>query len=238
MNTSPTSSRFIALIPAAGSGSRFGGDLPKQYRPLAGRPMIWHTLARLTTQTYIDTVVVVLSPDDAVFDTLDWPGIDGLRVLRCGGETRAHTVRNGLDALKDEVGADDWILVHDAARPCLGHDVVDRLIDALMDDPVGGIAALPVPDTLKRATLDGRIEATVSRERLWAAQTPQMFRYGLLAKALGGSLEGITDEASAVERLGLSPRLVEGDPANLKVTFERDLLIAERWLAAHAHVAL
>lgn len=238
MNPDAAVPRFLALVPAAGSGSRIGGDRPKQYRDLAGRPMLWHTLARLASHPLIDTVAVVLSPDDGAFGTLDWTGVEGLRILKCGGETRAHSVRNGLEALGSEVAADDWILVHDAARPCLSHEVIDRLIATLADDAVGGIAALPVADTLKRATADRCIEATVPREGLWAAQTPQMFRFGLLATALAGSLDGITDEASAVERLGRSPRLVEGDPANLKITYERDMAIAERWLAAHPHLAL
>lgn len=238
MTSDASNARFIALVPAAGSGNRLGGDRPKQYRELAGRPMLWHTLTRLASHPLIETVAVVLATDDGVFDSMDWRGVGGLRPVRCGGETRAHSVRNGLASLEDEVTADDWILVHDAARPCLSHEVIDRLVAALADDAVGGIAALPVADTLKRATSAGRIRETVPREGLWAAQTPQMFRYGLLASALAGPLDGITDEASAMEQAGHAPRLIEGDPANLKVTFERDLASAERWLAAHPHLAL
>lgn len=218
-----------ALVPAAGGGSRMGADCPKQYLPLAGRPLIGHALATLCAVPAIARVWVVLAPDDA-----HWPGFpefgDRLRVLRCGGATRAESVANGLAAMAGEVAADDWVLVHDAARACLTVAHVETLIAEVGDDPVGGILAVPVADTLKREA-GGRIEATVPRERLWQAQTPQMFRHGLLSKALAAARD-VTDEASAVEALGLSPKLVAADATNLKVTFPLDLRLAE-WILAN-----
>jgi len=227
-------SRFVALVPAAGSGSRLGHALPKQYLPLGAWPMIRHTVTRLAAHPRIERVAVVLSAGDEWFDGEGWEGLSGkLQVLRCGGDTRAATVRNGAEALAADCDGHAWVLVHDAARPCLSRVLLDRLIAALEHDPVGGLLALPVADTLKRADADRRVEATVPRERLWAAQTPQMFRLGLLREALAKADPALTtDEASAVEALGLQPRLVEGDPANLKVTYARDLLLAERFLEA------
>ena len=229
-----SSDRFVALVPAAGSGSRLGHALPKQYLPLCAWPMIRHTVTRLAAHPRIERVAVVLSAGDEWFDGEGWGGLLGkLQVLRCGGETRAATVRNGVEALAADFDGHAWVLVHDAARPCLSRTLLDRLIAALEHDPVGGLLALPVADTLKRADADRRVEATVPREQLWAAQTPQMFRLGLLREALAQADPALTtDEASAVEALGLRPRLVEGDPANLRVTYARDLLLAERFLEA------
>lgn len=222
----------MALVPAAGSGSRLGHALPKQYLPCAGRPLIHHALRRLASHRDIATVYVALSPEDDRFDTYDWRDFGAhLAVLRCGGATRAETVRNGLRAIEGEVDPRAWVLVHDAARPCLTEALLERLIGTLRADAVGGIAALPVADTLKRADADRRIAATVPREGLWQAQTPQMFRYGLLRKALEQATPAVTDEASAVEALGLRPVLVEGEPENLKVTYARDLPLAEALLA-------
>lgn len=224
---------LIALVPAAGSGSRLGGALPKQYLTLRDAPLIRHTLTRLATHPRVDSVAVVLSGEDRWFAGHNWDDLAAkLRILRCGGATRAETVLNGLRALQRDTDTRAWVLVHDAARPCLTHRLLDRLIAELGDDPVGGIAALPVADTLKRADADRGISATVSRDGLWAAQTPQMFRLGLLRDALEAADPRLTtDESSAVEALGLRPRLVEGDPANIKVTFARDLALAERFLA-------
>ena len=221
----------IALVPAAGGGSRMGAGRPKQYLELAGRPLLAHTLARLLAEPRLDRIVLVLAADDGWFDTFTWPEDRRLDVLRVGGPSRAESVRNGLAALAPDAG--DWILVHDAARCCLPATALARLIDTLDEDGVGGLLAVPVADTLKRADGGQRVAATVARDGLWQAQTPQMFRAGLLARALGGELDaGVTDEASAVERLGLSPRLVEGDTMNLKVTWPHDLPLARAILAA------
>lgn len=218
-------SRFVALVPAAGSGSRIGGSLPKQYLSLLGRPLIEYTLRALTAHPRIEKVFVVLSPDDAGWDELGI-AFEKLVVLRCGGEARAQSVANGLKAMAGEISADDWVLVHDAARPCLRAGHIDRMLAELADDPVGGILAVPVADTLKRSGPEQRIVETVPREGLWQAQTPQMFRHGLLLKALELAGSGVTDEASAIEQMGLQPKLVEGDARNLKVTYPRDLALA------------
>ena len=225
-------SRFIALVPAAGSGSRMGGSLPKQYLPLSGRPLIEHTLLALAAHPRIERIYIVLSPDDDW-----WEGLcivhAKLSVLRCGGATRADSVMNGLKAIAGEVATDDWVLVHDAARPCLRAEHLDRMLEELSGDKVGGILAVPVADTLKRAGDAQCIAETVPRAGLWQAQTPQMFRHGLLLQALEAAGSTVTDEASAVEQMGLQPKLVEGDARNLKVTYPRDLelaaLILEHW---------
>jgi len=218
-------SEFHALVPAAGFGARMGHELPKQYLPLAGKPMIFHALDTLCACTEIATVFVVLAPDDTQFHTYDWSCFgDKLQPLFCGGATRAESVANGL--LVSELEPDDWVLVHDAARPCLAQAHLAKLIGELHDDEVGGILAVPVADTLKRADADGRILRTESREQLWQAQTPQMFRAGLLAQALR-QCSHVTDEASAIEALGLRPKLVLSEPTNFKVTYPQDLLLAE-----------
>ncbi len=218
-------SKFVALVPAAGSGSRMGGSLPKQYLPLLERPLIDHTLRALASHPRIAQVYVVLSPDDASWDELGIQ-LEKLTVLRCGGAARAQSVTNGLKAIAAEVAADDWVLVHDAARPCLRAEHLDRMLDELAGDGVGGILAVPVADTLKRSGPEQRIAETVPREGLWQAQTPQMFRHGMLLKALEAAGSAVTDEASAIERMGLQPKLVEGDARNLKVTYPRDLELA------------
>lgn len=218
-------SEFYALVPAAGSGSRMGGELSKQYLPLAGQPMIYHSLATLCASTDIDTVFVVLAPDDVHFHQYDWSRFGSkLQPLYCGGATRAESVLNGLMA--SELEPEDWVLVHDAARPCLSQTQLAHLIAELRDDEVGGILAVPVADTLKRASATGRIAYTENRDGLWQAQTPQMFRTGLLLQALQ-TAPCVTDEASAVEALGLHPRLVASESTNFKVTYAQDLQLAE-----------
>jgi 2-C-methyl-D-erythritol 4-phosphate cytidylyltransferase len=220
-------SRFHALIPAAGSGSRMGGEMPKQYLAINGVPLIAHALSALSRAPRIDRLVVVLSPDDTWWDNFDWSAWEGrLNVLRCGGSTRAETVLNGLEAIADWCATDDWVLVHDAARPCLPAAALGRLLDITADDAVGGLLAVPVADTLKRADAACRVELTVPRAGLWQAQTPQMFHHGILREALRAAGGDITDEASAIERLGLRPRLVESDSRNLKVTYPQDLRLA------------
>lgn len=218
-------SEFHALVPAAGFGARMGGELPKQYLPLAGQPMIAHALHTLCACAEISTVFVVLAPDDTLFHTYDWTRFgDKLQPLFCGGEMRSDTVLNGLIA--SELEPDDWVLVHDAARPCLTQAHLAKLIAELRDDAVGGILAVPVADTLKRADDQGRIARTEDRTGLWQAQTPQMFRAGLLAQALQ-KFQKTTDEASAIEALGLQPKLVLSETTNFKVTYPQDLLLAE-----------
>jgi 2-C-methyl-D-erythritol 4-phosphate cytidylyltransferase len=226
--------RYFALVPAAGSGARLGNSTPKQYLPLAGRPMLHHTLSRLAAEARIEQVFLVLSPSDSAFRDAAFADLaDRVQPLYCGGETRAASVYNGLIAARDAIAGDDWVLVHDAARPCLSSAALARLISEVGDDEAGGLLAIPVADTLKRADAETRVEATASREGLWQAQTPQMFRYGFLVEALRHSFAaGVTDEASAIERLGLKPRLVMGEVRNLKVTYPQDLELAATILKA------
>jgi 2-C-methyl-D-erythritol 4-phosphate cytidylyltransferase len=230
--------RYLALLPAAGVGARMGGNTPKQYMPLAGKPMLQHALAALARHPRIAHTFVVVSAADGWIDTmLDAALHQHVTVLRVGGATRQESVLNGLRAIRASVTDADWILVHDAARPGLDAPLLDRLLDTVGDDPVGGLLALPVVDTLKRGSQCDPVRAqqTVPRAGLWAAQTPQMFRYGLLNQALQqasqqGQLDAITDDASAIEMLGLQPRLVEGSPRNLKVTLAQDAALAEFFL--------
>lgn len=222
-----TASRHFALIPAAGVGARVGTTIPKQYLPVAGKAMLRHVVDTFSLVPAIAHTFVVVSADDGYVDeALHGEMLARASVLRCGGNSRHESVLNGLRAIRDEVRDDDWILVHDAARPGLTPALVERLIDALHHDPVGGLLALPVVDTLKRSDAGQRAQTTVPREHLWAAQTPQMFRYAMLWRALEDA-EQVTDEASAIEALGLQPRLVEGSPRNFKVTLPHDIALAE-----------
>lgn len=222
---------FFALVPAAGSGSRFGAPSPKQYLPLLGRPLLAHTLDALLAVPRLARVAVVIAPDDELWASFSWPADPRLLVLRCGGGSRAESVAAGLECLAGEAGGEDWVLVHDAARPCLTPQSVTRMIETLESDPVGGLLAVPVADTLKRADGEGRVAATVARDGLWQAQTPQMFRFDLLRRALAQA-QGVTDEAGAIEAMGLKPLLVPGDASNFKVTYPQDLALAERILLA------
>jgi 2-C-methyl-D-erythritol 4-phosphate cytidylyltransferase len=218
---------FIALIPAAGYGARMGTDTPKQYLALLDKPLIYHAIRPLC-ESEIKRIYVVLAPEDVYWLRHDWDAFTPkLKPLFCGGETRAQSVLNGLRAIQHEVHPKDWILVHDAARPCLSGYHLKNLMQQVADDEVGGLLAVPVADTLKRADAERRVLQSERREGLWQAQTPQMFRYGLLTKALQTmECEAPTDESRAVENLGLRPKLVESDQLNLKVTHPQDLELA------------
>ncbi len=220
------SARLFGLIPAAGSGARFGGSGPKQYSLIGTKTMLQHAVGALLSVSELDTVFVVLAPDDTEFRRLDW-GEFGTRVapLYCGGATRRDSVLNGLIAASAQVCPDDWVLVHDAARPCLALGDVRRLIDGVAGGSAGGLLAVRAADTLKRADEEQRVIATEARENLWHAQTPQMFRQGVLLRALQAANQ-VSDEASAVEALGLKPCLIEGSQHNLKVTYAADLQLA------------
>ncbi|MFL9877496.1 2-C-methyl-D-erythritol 4-phosphate cytidylyltransferase [Herbaspirillum rhizosphaerae] len=234
---SQNTARHFALIPAAGVGARLGGAIPKQYMPLAGKPMLQYALDTFAGNAAIaHTFIVVSAADGYIGDFLaTQPQLaDKVTVVRHGGETRQESVRNGLLAIRAHIADNDWVLVHDAARPGLNDALLDRLIAALHDDDVGGLLALPIVDTLKRSNAS-RVLETVPRNGLWAAQTPQMFRYALLQRALDaaqlqGRVGDITDDASAVEMLGLQPKLVEGSPRNFKVTLAHDVALAELFL--------
>jgi len=202
-----------------------GAEHPKQYLAIHGQPMIWHAIRAFERHAKIDRIFVVIAAQDGWWDSYDWSAFRKLTLFRCGGATRAESVLNGLRAAAALLDADDWMLVHDAARPCLSQKLLDKLLTELAADTVGGILAAPVADTLKRATDAGRIAETVPRAGLWGAQTPQMFRYATLKKALT-EFNGIpTDEAEAIEALGLKPKLVTGELRNLKVTYPQDLAV-------------
>jgi 2-C-methyl-D-erythritol 4-phosphate cytidylyltransferase/2-C-methyl-D-erythritol 2,4-cyclodiphosphate synthase len=231
--TSARESHLYALVPCAGVGVRAGTSGPKQYARLGTRALVAHTLQALRAVPRLRGVLVVLADDDGAFgrEVPEFAG-EGCWVARRGGVTRAQTVANGLQALREH-GADDrdWVLVHDAARALIEPVAVDRLIDACLDDDVGGLLAMPVADTLK-AERDGRAAATVDRRDKWAAQTPQMFRIGVLRDALARAGDAVTDEAGAIEAAGLQPKLVTGDASNLKITWPEDLARAQALLNA------
>ena len=217
------SSRFFALIPCAGSGSRAGTAVPKQYQPLAGQPMVRHTLAAFAGVARISRCVVVVAPGDESLADLCAPFF----VAMNGGSTRAASVRGGLQALLGGgAGLGDWVLVHDAARCLVTPALIDALIDACQHDAVGGLLAHRLADTLK-VEEGGRVAATVDRSGKWLAQTPQMFRIGALLDALERAGDGVTDEAGAMEALGHQPLLVAGGAQNFKVTYPDDFALAE-----------
>jgi 2-C-methyl-D-erythritol 4-phosphate cytidylyltransferase len=225
----PHAPRLYAVVPCAGTGSRAGAVGPKQYEAVAGRAVVAHTLAALAAVRRLHGVLVVLSPDDTRFESVV-PAHPPAWTSRSGGASRADSVAAGLQALMERGARDeDWVLVHDAARCLVQPAWVDALIDACLDDPVGGLLALPLADTLKQAE-SGRVVATVDRQGKWAAQTPQMFRLGRLAEALRQAGPAVTDEASAIESLGQSPRLVAGHFCNFKVTWPGDFALAEQLL--------
>jgi len=230
----PRRARLFAIVPAAGRGERFGGRHPKQYAALLGRPVLSWSLGALLAVRSVRAVIVALSEGDRRFARL--PEARDPRVRTCsGGARRELSVANALEALRGEARDEDWVMVHDAARPCLHPSDVRQLIAALDGDPVGGLLALPVGDTLKAAGRDGRCDRTVPREGLWRALTPQMFRYGVLRRALKLNLERervVTDEASAVEAMGLRPRLVTGRTDNIKITLPGDRGLAAAILQA------
>jgi 2-C-methyl-D-erythritol 4-phosphate cytidylyltransferase len=225
--------RRFALIAAAGTSARFGGPEPKQYVLLAGRPLLAHTIAALNESVVLEAIFVVLASDDKLYDERVGK-IAGVVPLRCGGRTRAESVRNGLAAIGDRVVAEDWVLVHDAARPCIDVATLNRLLHELEDEPIGGLLAIPLADTLKRSETGAGLRCADTDERpgLWCAQSPQMFRYAILNHAFRqADLAAIGDEAQAVGALGLKPRLVQGSPSNIKVTYPEDLELAAAILA-------
>lgn len=229
MPTSPQNNlQFFALIPCGGSGNRAGGALPKQYQQIAGLPMVAHTLAAFAQVERITSTLTVIAPTDSLFaqhiGSTHW-------VAACASDTRAQTVLGGLHAmLAQGAAAHDWVLVHDAARCLVTPEQINTLIDACQNDAVGGLLALPLPDTLKKADA-GRVASTVSRADKWLAHTPQMFRIGMLINALTRALDynaaSMTDESSAVEALGHSPKLVHSSAQNFKVTYPEDFALAQ-----------
>jgi len=228
--------RFHALIPAAGIGRRFGAEAPKQYAMLDGKPLVVHAIERLQAAFPLQSTLVALSSHDHWFDRAARMA-HRVTALRCGCETRAATVRHALDALSGAAD-DDWIIVHDAVRPCTDAASLLRLRTELADDTIGGLLAVPAASTLKAADESQRSARTVPRAGLWQAQTPQMFRYAVLRRAFAqAAVDDVTDESQAVERLGLAPRLVQGSRQNLKVTFAEDLALAAAILAVERETA-
>jgi 2-C-methyl-D-erythritol 4-phosphate cytidylyltransferase len=222
--------RFYALVPCAGTGSRAGTDGPKQYERIAGHPLVWHTLAAFAAVKRIARILVVVAPGDGFFERNPTSAL----VVPCGGATRAQSVQNGLYELR-RAGAteNDWALVHDAARCLITPELIDTLIQACSGDEVGGLLAHKLADTLKREE-DGRVAETLSRDDKWLAQTPQMFRIGKLMHALERGGPEVTDEATAIEALGLKPLLVPGGAQNFKVTYPDDFALAEAVLKGRA----
>jgi 2-C-methyl-D-erythritol 4-phosphate cytidylyltransferase len=224
MNATESSSRYFALVPCAGNGSRAGTAGPKQYERVAGQPMIWHTLSAFAGVKRIARTLVVVAPTDGFFERN--PTTSAL-VVPCGGATRAQSVANGLRELRRAGAVDtDWVLVHDAARCLITPQLINRLIDQCSNDEVGGLLAHPLPDTLKIGE-NGRVASTVTRTDKWQAQTPQMFRLGMLRQALEAAGDHVTDESSAIEAMGLKPLLVEAGAQNFKVTYPEDFAMAE-----------
>jgi len=218
---------FHVIIPAAGVGNRMANVLPKQYIALGGKPMISHSIQVFFNHPRIAAIHVALNPEDDFWRSLTLQPESRLHLHYTGGKTRAETVLNTLHAIASKLHDDDWVLVHDAARPGLTHKLLDQLINHLENDAVGGLLALPVADTLKQSAADNQVKQTIARANLWQAQTPQMFRYGTLKNALSQFKDSVTDEAEAIEALGLSPKLVQGELRNLKVTYPQDLILLE-----------
>jgi 2-C-methyl-D-erythritol 4-phosphate cytidylyltransferase len=222
-----------AIVPAAGSGSRMAADVPKQYLQIHGKTILEHTIERLASHPKIDGIVVAVAAEDNRFDSLRFQ-TDKSIIKTLGGKERCHSVKNALDELTRHGNDQDWVLVHDAARPCLRHEDLDRLFNQLSGHMVGGLLAYPVKDTMKRSDEQQRVIETVDRNRLWHALTPQMFRLHLLRDALNKAINDgflVTDEASAVEHAGYQPKLVEGRADNIKITTPEDLALAEFYLS-------
>ena len=230
MNTTP---RVHALIPAAGRGTRYGGDVLKQYLPIRGKAVLAHSISAFQFHPLISRTTVVLAGDDKLFES----AVGKLAAVVdtvVGGDTRTRSVRNGLQSILDNHPEDEWVLVHDGARPCLSAQCLDRLLEKGLESSDGAILALPVGDTLKRSGDDQEITCTQDRRGLWAAQTPQLFKVEALAAAIDAAERAgraLTDEASAMEFIGARPKLVMGSAANIKITRPSDLPIAEALMA-------
>ncbi|MCX7104390.1 MAG: 2-C-methyl-D-erythritol 4-phosphate cytidylyltransferase [Methylococcales bacterium] len=222
---------FWAVVPAAGVGKRMNADRPKQYLELAGKTVIEHTLLRLLSAEVFTAVAVAISEEDPYWPDLDVSAHKKI-ITAAGGKERADSVLSALKAIRTVASDDDWVLVHDAARPCITTIDIHHLIDSLKTDEIGGILALSSHDTLKSVQGDNVIVGTLDRSHIWRALTPQMFRYGLLKNALEAA-EGntaITDESSALELQGMQPKIVEGRPDNIKITRPEDLALAQFYM--------
>ncbi len=228
--------RMWLVVPAAGSGVRMGEPTPKQYLSLAGSTVIRHALSAFTDHPLITGMVLVVAPQDQWWASND-PGFGKPLILIDGGEERSHSVLKGLNALARKMREDDWVVIHDAVRPCLRTSDFNKLVSEVIDDEVGGLLASPVVDTIKTAGSGSRVAETLKRSTMWRAMTPQIYRYGILKDALTAIIErgeSVTDEAEAVERAGHLPRLIQGRADNIKITHPEDLQLAEAILTARA----
>lgn len=225
--------QYHVLIPCAGNGSRMQAVAPKQYLSLNGKPILRHAIDTFETMPIVSKIFVVIAAEDTYWSDKHLQGCHKTQVLACGGDSRAASVYQGLQSMMAQVDGDDWILVHDAARPGVDAQMVQRLIDAMQPTDIGGLLALPLADTLKRADVSQHVSATIPREALWQAQTPQMFKVGMLQQALMSSLDRKpTDEAQAMEWAGHSPKLVLGDLKNLKITYPHDIAVVSALMQA------
>jgi len=224
--------KLWAVVPAAGQGRRVGGAVPKQYLEIAGIPILAHSLNRLAAVRQVDAIFVGISQTDRHWQRLPLP--HGMQVAcYTGGQSRAETVWLGLQALQEYASADDWVLVHDAARPCVQVKDIDALISAVVPSLEGGLLAVPITDTIKVADQESTAKQTMDRRMLWRAQTPQLFRFSVLCTALQAvahDLESISDESAAVEKLGLKPLIVQSAMGNIKITNSEDIQLAEFFL--------
>lgn len=230
---------YWVIVPAAGIGARMGSVTPKQYLPLHGQTVLGQTLHRMAALPGLARIVVALHPEDSF-----WPGLllpAGVPVRVCeGGSQRSHSVLNALQTLRGVAADTDWVLVHDAVRPCVRVAEIETLLQTIAEHPCGGLLAVPISSTLKRSDRAGDVSATLSRDHVWQAATPQAFRLGLLRSALEAALQRgdeITDEATALELAGFAPRLVRGSADNIKITYAEDLHLAELILEAQQREA-
>ena len=231
--------KLFALVLAAGQGTRIGDSVPKQYIPVGGKPMMFHSIEALAAVARVERLFVVLAPLDRHWGEHDWSALpDKIEALFCGGARRSESVLNALKFLEARIARDDWVMVHDAARPCILTELIEQFLDEIGDDPVGGLLAVPLADTLKRGDENQRVAETIPRRDLWRAQTPQMFRYEMLRRGIEKKPDA-TDEAEAVQSIGYNaPKLVQGEDSNIKVTFAEDIQIAELILNMHGKIEL
>ena len=220
--------RIWAVIPAAGVGKRFSSDIPKQYLPLSGIPVLLHSINKLLKFDGFEEILVALNPADTFWQKLNFthPKVKTIH----GGFERCNSVNNALEDLSDRAENADWVLVHDAVRPCISDSDLKKITDIVHEEDVGGLLACPILDTIKEVDENLDVQKTIPREKLWSAMTPQIFRYELLKQALEAALVAggsVTDEASAIESIGLTPRIVQGDKTNIKVTHSTDMVLAE-----------
>lgn len=229
---------IFALIPAAGAGTRMGGQVPKQYLSVLGKTILEHTLSLLANNSKIKRLIVAVAEDDQLFSTLPSSIVEKCTIIT-GGTERSDSVMAGLNYLKKFAPDCSWVLVHDAARPCVQHRDIDNLIEAVKGHSVGGLLATPLLDTLKECVDSSIVKKTVDRSNLWRALTPQMFRLTVLQKALAESIKNgamVTDESQAIEQAGLSSKIIEGSSQNIKVTRPEDLWLAEAILSHYKSI--